>query len=507
MSIAEEIDAIEISNIGTIEYLRIPVPAEGGLVRVVAENGGGKTTALDSLAALLRGSGKLPVNDNATKGIVRGLGATINVSLTRSTSGGELLFSSCETDFDLSDLVNPKFKDREARERHRIKALVRMSEPVPNPEPLIALLGEDEFKAIVNPAALEAEDLVTMAERVKRDIDKAALEAEKKADREATEANTCRSMVGTVDLTAESDSAILHEAYTAAAVADQKLRSEAESARKILEQAAAARAAMEEAESDLQGPSVGEAAEAVRLARVEVDSCVKKVEELQEALSKARAELSLAAERRKTAESVHATAINQRKVLEVLQGQIDAAQGVTSPDVAQLFESRHKVTEAQKAVETGALIRQAKERIAQADAHAQAAALLRKKAEQYRNAAKRTDEVLSDVVATLGCPLSVHRGVLVTPTDRSDKEPYDDLSDGERWHLAVQIAINKSQELERKTGKRAILYLNQEAFQGLDHKRRRAINQQLKGSGVVLIGAECSQDESEDALRAEVIEP
>ncbi len=116
-------------------------------------------------------------------------------------------------------------------------------------------------------------------------------------------------------------------------------------------------------------------------------------------------------------------------------------------------------------------------------------------AKELREKAKQTDEVLSEIVSEIpSCPLRVIDGRLVTDTKRGATF-YSDLSAGERWRIALDIAI-------QAVGTGGLLVIPQEAWEGLDPANRTAIDAQAKAAQVVVLTAECSSDSS---LKAESV--
>ena len=115
-------------------------------------------------------------------------------------------------------------------------------------------------------------------------------------------------------------------------------------------------------------------------------------------------------------------------------------------------------------------------------------------AKDLREKAKQTDEVLSEIVADIpACPLRVIDGRLVTNTKRGATF-YSDLSAGERWRIALDIAI-------QAVGTGGLLVIPQEAWEGLDPANRAAIDAQAKSAKVVVLTAECSADDSIVAVK------
>ena len=65
---------------------------------------------------------------------------------------------------------------------------------------------------------------------------------------------------------------------------------------------------------------------------------------------------------------------------------------------------------------------------------------------------------------------------------------FADLSRGERWRIVLDLVI-------AQVGRPGVIPIPQEAWEGLDEINRRDIAQQLEGSGVIALTAECSADE------------
>jgi hypothetical protein len=154
------------------------------------------------------------------------------------------------------------------------------------------------------------------------------------------------------------------------------------------------------------------------------------------------------------------------------------------------------VTEARNAVEQGALVGRAKKQLAEAEEIDRKAAELRERSERLRQAARGTDEVLSGLVAKAGVPLRVEpvdQRMRLTLETRRGATCYAELSDGERWRIAIDIAI-------KAVGPGGEITLSQAAWQDLDTTNRRAIAEQAK-AGNILIYTACAD---EGDLRAEI---
>jgi hypothetical protein len=143
------------------------------------------------------------------------------------------------------------------------------------------------------------------------------------------------------------------------------------------------------------------------------------------------------------------------------------------------------------------LVRDARAKLAKAERDQADAAEHDRQAERLRQAAKGTDDVLSAVVAKAGVPLRVEpvdgRMRLVTDTRARGRTCFGELSDGERWRMALDLAI-------KAVGEGGEITIPQIAWEGLDPMNRQAIAEQLAEAGVIAYTAEADEGD----LRAEV---
>jgi len=111
-----------------------------------------------------------------------------------------------------------------------------------------------------------------------------------------------------------------------------------------------------------------------------------------------------------------------------------------------------------------------------------------------RHAAWGTDEVLTGLVSRVTKRLRVENGRLVTDTDRG-AEPFGELSPGERWRIALEIAAEQ-------VGKGGLVTVPQEAWEALDPLNRAEIAEIARSVGVVIITAEADEH---NQIEAEVV--
>lgn len=484
---------IEVKNIGPVEELSLPVPENGGLVVLRGRNGSGKTQTLRAVEAAVTGKGRPSVRDGALRGEVSACGVTMKVGRTTRRSG-ELVVETLDGKLNVADLVDPGIKSADAADARRIKALISLSGAKPDPSLFESLFSSsEEFRAVVSASTLETDDVVLLAERIKRDCESAARKEESLSEHAAGEAKGARASAEGVSLGVETDPGVLQQRLEEAITRHSELAARRDEAAKYETQRSEAMRAFRALEEAYDGQSVEWHREAVNIAENVVDVETERVRELERQLADARAKLELACTEKaaairalKAAEQHHEM---KRQYVEIINR--DAPKGPSDDEIA---AAEAAVTEARQAVESGAIARRAAAAIQTADELDQQAARHIRRAARLREAAKGTDEVLSELVSATGSPLRVEAGRLVLTTHRGDTY-FADLSHGERWKLALDIAIEA-------VGERGLLVVDQEAWEGLDPVNRAEIAEHVKGRGVVVLTAEATDD---DEITAEVV--
>ena len=472
---------IQIKNIGPIASVTIPVPETGGVVVLAGRNGSGKSHALEAVSTATTGKGKPPLKDMAKSGVVSVPGVTMTVGRSVRRQG-ELQVETLEGRLSIADLVDPGFVDPERADAKRIKALVGLSKADISkgdlhgfPENLLDGLSLDD-------------PVAAMAELRKR-LNIGANEYEKFSTKdEAAAAAILESLAG--DLDTPIDPAATQERVTAAIRALDALQKQAELAEAAKVRIAAARERLADI-PDVDAFSAYEKAESLSgIALEEKERALELKKQYEEALEKYRK----SAEAARIARVEAGAQEEQAKLRAELERQIQEAH-VELPSADALADAAAEL-EAAKATQAKAaqqqVMAQQRER---ADALSISAQEYADEAKELREKARKTDEVLSEIVAEIpACPLRVIDGRLVTDTKRGATF-YSDLSAGERWRIALDIAI-------QAVGTGGLLVIPQEAWEGLDPANRAAIDAQAKAEKVVVLTAECSDDSS---LKAESV--
>jgi hypothetical protein len=142
------------------------------------------------------------------------------------------------------------------------------------------------------------------------------------------------------------------------------------------------------------------------------------------------------------------------------------------------------------------VVRNSIEQKSKAEAAKAKAKELGEEADRLRLAARGTEGLISEAIAKVDPRgLRFQDGRLVLDTVRGETF-FGDLSDGERWRIALDIAIDAG-------GPGCVIPIEQGAWQDLDPSNRAAIARHAQERQVTILTAECDDGE----LRAEVFEP
>jgi hypothetical protein len=339
---------------------------------------------------------------------------------------------------------------------------------------------------------------VTMAERIKRDLEKHARLFKDEAAKENARAQASRAAAEGVDLALEDNPTKLHEDLELAIAEEQRLKAEARAAVTAQAQIDQAQRALKFAEANYNGPTVEAALASVEVAARELSDSRMIVEDLERRLREAKETHGTKVIRHQSAvEALQTAEAHDRSMAEWHK-----SLGITVPETDVTDEQIRAATEdtlaAREAVDRGTIVREAKKRIAEAEGHARSAADLRTQEERLREAAEGTDNVLSDVVGSLGCPLKVKQGRLVTNIPGRVEEPFDRLGRGDQWTMTIKDIAAPA------LGQNGVLIIDQEGFEGMDTEHRDLVARAAAEAGLYALTAEWG-DEAE--LSVEVYEP
>ena len=485
--------AVEIENVGPIERLTVPLPP-AGVVVLHGRNGSGKSHALSAVDSLVSGRGRLPCRDGARSGMVEGVGARLSIGRsTRRT--GEAEVSTLEGRFDISQLVDPGLKDAEAADKARIKALIQLSGAKADAAEFAALLPEGVSLGSLVDTDQQSADPVTLAAQIKRALESQARGQEKIAAEKRQEATAIRQNAGGVDDAGPS----LQETEAAiqeALLAEQAVKQRAASVAEQITAAANARKALAELQAaDTQ----------------DVDAIEGKLSDVAKgtaAMVGRKREIELQIEELRTqARAVDGEIDKANAITSGLQQQLDAAKKratrtqvleniiAAAPEPvpqAEIDAAAERLADAKGRYGLAVQADNARQAMAKANTILEAATAATRRAEQLRNAGKALDDVLSSMVGRVTDALKVAGGQLVVA---ATGEPFERLSHGEGWRIALEIAANM-------VGTGGIVVVPQEAWEGQDPINRAEIAEIARAVGILIVTAECSDGV---AIAAEVV--
>lgn len=500
MSVAEK--SITITNVGAIKRLNFPVLPDGGVIVIQGEHGLGKSTAVGAVEAIASGreDRRLKPSDGAARGQISGCGVTITIG-KRTSRSGELECKAIDGKLSVSDLVDPGIDSPTSADAKRIRTLIQIAKVDADRAAFTELFSsQEEFDRVVPQEITQTDDPLAMADTIKKAIEKEARSLEGKSDTARALAASCSKAIECVDLSAPCDALALNRAYEQAIRDEQEIVTRRSNALSHNEALAKARAGFSEvAIAEAEGRitlAAGRRVDAERKLEDTADEMavvVKTISDLKQRLADAEsvqreivARSSATRRERDQAEEDERAAIEARDALLETKKQLEAADAEVPPD--DVVQDRvQAVANARLAVECGALVRSAIAKDAERQRHIKEATEFAHAAEFLRGAASGVDSVLSQQIQRInGCPLRVDGGRLVLDTDRGT-EFFSELSDGERWKIALDVAIDA-------VGETGLIGIPQVAWEGLNNRVRMLINEHAKLRKATIVTAEVTED-------------
>lgn len=471
-------NAISIKNIGPIEKLDIPLPPDGGVVVLRGANGAGKTTALEATQRVLGGNHQLSCRDGSERGTIDGLGVKITVGRsTRKT--GDLEAIHLEGKLSIAELVDPGLKSPEAADAKRIKALVSLSDVDADERLFVQEIGEELYSvAVSNDKA--GMDLLEMSARIKQDLQGYARRCEREAESHQGQAKAYKVAAGETFAVVENEADIKQRVVEATrkltslketAAAGATLRAEADAAREYIS-----------IEESITPKQLDKLREDQKFAADAVVQAEKALAAAKDAERKALISLS-------HGERVAANVARYHKT-------IADAEGFAMPSLQEIFLAEMEAEDAGKIWDKAIAARKNQENLVLAKEHAAMAAKAEQQAQNARDAGRACDAVLEKAIR--GGLLQVRDGRLYASTKRG-KTLFCELSDGERWEIAIDMAAEI-------VGENGLIVVPQHAWEGLDATNRAFIAKHAKKKKVTIITAEAQREDESPELHAELME-
>lgn len=490
---------IEIADVGPVVEFQYAMDAPG-LHVLIGDHGSGKSTVLRTMQELLgeRADVRPTKRDGAKRWTAEFAGKTIAITAQRITEDGELTIDGLG-DLNIAELHTPRFDKADTRDKHRIRALLRLAGAKADASLFHRVFGDGDrgkelFEKYVPADACKTDDLVEMWAKVKRALEKHALDYEMAERTETARAQAARQIAEGVDLAREDDAGKLADQLAASLEMLGRVKQSRASGLTTLEKATQARerlAALPPAKM-----SVNEATEALDAANAKLNAAADRVLELKRQLEEARGFAAIC----ESGVAAALDAIQSAKTYAMMRGELEQtiaqSANVECPNQAEVDAASLAVEQAKQAQAVGVAVRQAKEAARKAEEHAKLAKHAAKMAQGMRDAAAETQDVLSDAIASIpNCPIRVNvdddgNARLVLATDRSEAERFDELSDGERWPIIIGLAAARNK----------LIVLPQAAFGELSDATRDLLDRLAKQHECYILTAKSVHGE---ALRGE----
>lgn len=485
---------VTLENVGPITHLDLPVQP-GTIVVLTGANGVGKTKALEAVEKIASGRGSIDTRDRSKGAVAEGFGVRIKVGRgganRRTVVDEQLVVESLEDRISIADLVDPGVKDPAAADARRIKALVQLAN-VPADVGQFAGIdpgGLESIRQVVKESTTSAGDLVDMAARIKRDYETASRAKAEQAKQLEAEIRAAAEANREIDLQAPHDRDELNQALENAIAAQSAIRERVKAFNEGRDKAETARDMMKASEAGFDGLDVDEAEARFKLAESDVTTAQQKVDELERQLTEAKKTRDAFVSQRDIAEERLTSARQHASDVAAWQKTIDEFD-LTCPSTGDIAKAEADVKKARHDVERGAVVREAIERARKSSDKGESMKALKAEAESLREIGRSTENVLSEIVGAFVDRLRVDEEfrLVVTGTKRGETY-FAELSHGERWKLALDIAVDAF----RRVDKPGLLVIPQEAWESLDGTNRRLIAEHIRETDLAIVTAEAAR--------------
>lgn len=478
----EQSNQVEITNVGPIGNIVLDFPTgRGGVMLLVAHNAAGKTTAIAAVNGLLA-TGKiedLTVREGAESGEIEGFGRKVKLGKRQVRTGGESIVSHLCNRLDVEGLVSPKYQEDKARKKARIRALVSLCVSDVTAEKLLGDKFEMAKRHVDLSEARKQSDPVDMADFIKRAIDRAANDIENDTKVKAQLASAKRVEAGDVDeLKEEPDAQKYSAEHRSLMAAQQELERQRQASLQASEREADRARRLEESLKAYTGrPSVE--------IQPEIEKLDEQANEIAAAIRKLQDELANVSSERKHKVAELGVARQAERAIEAIKAeQIQPVDNPTDEAIA-------KATAATEAAYSKLVGCQdiSKRRAALEEAQKlQALSVdLDTKAKELRELAGKVTERVQECLPKGPISIDANGDLVAMCNVRNKLVPYDKMSEGQRWRIAMEYAV-------RTVGEGGIIPLTQESWQSLDSTHRSLIAELAAEHKVWILSADISDE-------------
>lgn len=458
---------IDVENLGPVVQARIPIP-DAGIVVLQGNNGSGKSETLAAINRMATGQGDTAgPRDGTTRAVVEGLGVKFTVGKS-SRLTGELEVIGFESRYPIADFVDPGVKDPAAADGKRIKACLAIMQVRPVLGDWLALAGDsEELRSIINQEFERADDVLILASRLKLRLGEYARSYEEQLAATRAKIAVISGDARVVVAQSPSEPASTDELAKQLTDAQAKLSALEERTRKA-QYAGMIAAEVETLEKE--SANVDELAQLIL-------SHNQEAARLEESLSAVRGVVRDLTQR-------HSMALQAAERVASLRKKLEAATEPTpeETEAAALAVGRARAAFAQAEEIRGVIASRQKLATLRQEADAEA-----RGAKLAREACQQPEAILTQLVQRSGTGIEINDGRISVPHAKRGRAMYADLSSGEKWIVALKIAVTAA-------GPGALMTIPQEAWEGLDPANRELITDFAVEHDVVIITAEATGD-------------
>lgn len=513
--------SIVVKNAGPVDESVFPLSPD--FYYLLGDNEQGKSRTLQAMKRALGSDDKIVLRRGEISGYVRGIGRDLSLTQGRTTTGkGELTVYSIEA-LDPSKIINTGHVDPVRADRERIARWCELAMVPMDLAPFMAIVGgPDAFKALASPETVAATSMPDVAASFKKDLDEAANQTKKTAEKEEALADGLRQSIGDVDLTQESDEAKLADAYLQAVRAQAELDGRARAAAETAEKLGSTRKVLDDLRN---GPKIDEDAaraelDAARAAESDANSAFGAAAEAVKAAEAAKAEairqadLAIAAAKQRQGDTattlMNAQATTRRAQLaldglakrraDIAKAELEVSQlggSIAAPPAPEeITQVRAQVAQAEAARDRGVVIRRALKQKRDADEAAKRGATWRERSELLKSWGVATNDVLTQALrAYLPPDMTIEDGRLVM-RQGEHKFYFDELSDGRKARIVMTAAARTAKaaaaaeaKASGKPEKMPLLVFEQPFGESIPPSKRKELRELCHELGVCLYSA------------------
>ena len=473
---------IQIQDVGAVELVNFSL-RPGTIVKLVGDNGAGKSTAIAAVASAITGKSQgLKPRDGKMSGKVRMPGVTISMGARmKRTATGDVVKSyvMVEDGSGISKILKPGIKDVVSADKKRLEGVLSVIKATLTVEQQREFLGK-HYAGFAAARDTDGLGFVDTVQQMKLYLDKEALGHQTQIESLTGAITQVGEIPDDVELTESVESLSTRAADLTIEFRDAvKARAAADNALKALGEAKPLKPIV-----DLE--------DSIATSRKFIAGQEAQLKDIQESIAEAKLILT----RNEALLESETSAASQR---EVMKKAIDVA-----PTAEVIAEKQKSLEEVNAAHKTALLAGGDNERRAK-----QRDDLVQLKSKREFEEATRAS--LKALAASL--PELLHKALESVPGWTVDEDlrlcvehkrgriPFSELSPGEGTARVCMLAC---QFAEYGADEVPVVGLPQECFEGLDGTNRRLLLEKAQEHGLCILTAECS-DEHVDGIRVEVL--